>query len=223
VVEYVDKGTNSCYDFITIPFIPERPMNNFKLVVIFFFSLLFFSACHSVSARPIFRPDTLNIGKEAPQFVMRDLITNTAVFLRDFTGKTMREPWKKKERQVVVLSFWATWCQPCRNEIPILTKLAASYKDQKVKFFLINTMEKAELTEDSVRIAYKNRGYSLPCLVDPAGRYAGLYSVRALPVLVVIDKFGIVRKIDRGNHEKFEVELEKLINELLGEEDHTEK
>ncbi len=175
------------------------------------------------NARPIFRPDTLNIGKEAPQFVMRDLVTNTAVFLRDFTGKTMREPWKKKERQVVVLSFWATWCQPCKNEIPILTKLAASYKDQKVKFFLVNTLEKAELTEDSVRDTYKNRGYSLPCLVDPSGRYAGLYSVRALPVLVVIDKFGIVRKINRGNHENFEVELEKLLNELLGEEEHAEK
>jgi len=196
-------------------------MNMLKYFTILIFSAVFFSMWNTVQARSVFRPDTLNIGAEAPKFVMRDLMTNTGVFLSDYTGKKLRDDWKgKKERQVVILSFWATWCQPCKNEIPILTKLAKSYKDKKVKFFLVNTMEKAEMTEDSVRSTYKNRGYMLTCLVDPAGRYAGLYSVRALPVLVVIDKFGIVRKIYRGNNENFEDELEKLIDELLGEEEH---
>jgi thiol-disulfide isomerase/thioredoxin len=196
-------------------------MNLLKFFTTLFFSLLFFSMWNSAESRPVFRPDTLNIGEEAPKFVMRDLMTNTGVFLSDFTGKRLRDTWNgKKERQVVILSFWATWCQPCKNEIPILTKLAKSYKDQKVKFFLVNTLEKAEMTEDSVRNTYNNRGYKLTCLLDPSGRYAGQYSIRALPVLVVIDKFGIVRKINRGNNENFEDELEKLINELLGEEEH---
>jgi thiol-disulfide isomerase/thioredoxin len=191
----------------------------FKYFTILLFITLIFSTWNNAEARLLFRSDSLNIGNEAPQFVMRNLITNTAIFLRDFTGKTLREPWKKKERQVVVLSFWATWCHPCKNEIPILTKLAANYKNQNVKFFLINTLEKAELTEDSVSDTYKNRGYTLPCLVDPSGRYASLYSVHGLPVLVVIDKFGIVRKINRGNHENFQIELEKLIEDLLKEEE----
>ncbi|MGD0591593.1 MAG: TlpA disulfide reductase family protein [Bacteroidota bacterium] len=198
-------------------------MNPFKFFAILLFSMLIFSTWNSAEASLIFRSDTLSIGDEAPQFVMRNLMTNTGVFLRDFTGKTLREPWKKKERQVVVLSFWATWCQPCKNEIPILTKLAADYKDQNVKFFLVNTMEKAESNEDSVRDMYKNRGYTLQCLVDPSGRYTSLYSVHGLPVLVVIDKFGIVRKINHGYHENFQIELETLIKELLKEEEPAKK
>jgi len=193
-------------------------MNLFRFLTFFFFSILISSMWNTAEARLIFRSDTLSVGDEAPQFVMRNLITNTGVFLRDFTGKTLREPWKKKERQVVVLSFWATWCQPCKNEIPILTKLATDYKEQNVKFFLVNTMERPESIEDSVHDTYKNRGYTLPCLVDPSGRYASLYSIHGLPVLVVIDKFGVVRQINRGYHENFQIELEKLIKELLKEE-----
>jgi thiol-disulfide isomerase/thioredoxin len=223
VILYVDKGANSCYDFITIPFILEKHMNLFKYFAVPLFLMLISSMWNNTEASLLFRSDTLNVGNEAPQFVMRNLITNTGVFLRDFTGKILREPWKKKERQVVVLSFWATWCQPCKNEIPILTKLAVDYKDQNVKFFLVNTMEKAESIEDSVRDMYKNRGYTLPCLVDPSGRYASLYSVHGLPVLVVIDKFGIVRQINRGYHENFQIELEKLIKKLLEEEEPAKK
>jgi thiol-disulfide isomerase/thioredoxin len=198
-------------------------MNMFKYFTILLFSILVFSTWNTAEAGLASKSDTLNIGQEAPQFVMRDLMTNTAVFIRDFTGKTLREPWKKKERQVVVLSFWATWCQPCKNEIPVLTKLAADYKDQRVKFFLVNTMEKAESIEDSVRDIYKNRGYTLTCLADPSGRYASQYSVHGLPVLVVIDKFGIVRKINRGYHENFQIELDKLLKDLLKEEEPAKK
>jgi thiol-disulfide isomerase/thioredoxin len=167
--------------------------------------------------------DSLAIGDYAPLFVMRDLITNEPVILRDYTGKTLHEPWKNKERHVVVLSFWATWCQPCKNEIPHLTKLSEKFRDKPVKIFLVNTLERAEQTEDSVRDVYHTRGYTLPCLLDPAIRYAGLYTVYALPVLVVIDKFGIVRKINRGYHENFEIELEKLIGELIEENESIRK
>jgi thiol-disulfide isomerase/thioredoxin len=169
------------------------------------------------------KTDSLKVGSEAPQFVMRNLLTNEGVFLRDYTGKVLRESWKKKERQVVVLSFWATWCQPCKAEIPILSKLAGDFKNQPIKFFLVNTMEKNEQSEDSVRETYKNRDYKLPCLLDPGGRYAQHYSVRGLPVLVVIDKFGIVRKINHGYHENFNIELDALLKELVKEEDIIKK
>jgi thiol-disulfide isomerase/thioredoxin len=198
-------------------------MNKLKIVAILLFLLIFFSLWNNAEAGWNSRSDTLSVGDEAPQFVMRNLMTNTAVFLRDYTGKMLREPWKKKERQVVVLSFWATWCQPCKNEIPILSKLSESFKGQNVKFFLVNTMEKADLTEDSTRETYKNRGYSIPCLVDPSGRYASQYSIHALPVLVVIDKFGVVQKINHGNQENFQIELEKLLNELLTKEEPMKK
>ncbi len=161
--------------------------------------------------------DSLKTGDEAPPFVMRELLSDEPRYLRDYTGKTLRESWKKRDRCVVVLSFWATWCQPCKIEIPILARMAGQYKDQPVKFFLVNTMEEAAQTEDSVRTTYKARGYTLPCLIDPAGRFQNMYTVRGLPMLVVIDKFGIVRKINRGYHENFDIELDALLKALLKE------
>jgi thiol-disulfide isomerase/thioredoxin len=184
------------------------------------FILTLFPAVPEAAAGAFVRRDTLEAGDEAKPFVMRNLLTGDAVYLRNYTGKTLHEPWKNKVRYVVVLSFWATWCQPCKNEIPILTKLTEEFKDQPVKFFLVNTMEKAEQTEDSVRETYKNRNYSIPCLIDP-GTTAEHYSVRGLPVLVVIDKFGIVRKINRGYHENFQIELAKLLKELAKEGEPT--
>jgi thiol-disulfide isomerase/thioredoxin len=158
--------------------------------------------------------DSLKVGDEAPTFVMRDLSTDEAYYLRDYTGKTLRE--RTKSRHVVVLSFWATWCQPCKIEIPVLAKMADEFTGQPVKFFLVNTME--ETTEDSVRLIYKSRGYTLPSLIDPANRFQNIYTVRGLPMLVVIDKFGIVRQVNRGYHEKFEIELRGLLRTLLKEE-----
>ena len=197
-------------------------MSLFKVLAPLFLLILIVLPWTQLEAGMLPKLDSLKIGDNAPQFVMRNIETNTGVFLRDYTGKLLREPWIKKERHVVVLSFWATWCQPCKNEIPILTNLADEFKDERVKFFLVNTMEKADQVEDSVRQTYKNRGYTLTCLVDP-GRYANLYTVRALPVLVVIDKFGIVRKINRGYHENFDIELKNLIKELVKEEEPVKK
>lgn len=195
-----------------------------SIILAFVFGfLIVLSPSKSVNANIVLKVDSLKVGDEAPRFVMRNLMTGEDVYLRDYTGKTLREPWKKKERHVVVLSFWATWCQPCKNEIPILSKLALEFKNLPIKFFLVNTMEKSEQIEDSVHDTYKNRGYVLPCLVDPSCRNAGQYSVRSLPALVVIDKFGTIRKFDRGYHENFQVELEKLLNELVKESDTTKK
>jgi hypothetical protein len=55
-------------------------------------------------------------------------------------------------------------------------------------------------------------------LIDPANRFQNIYTVRGLPMLVVIDKFGIVRQVNRGYHEKFDIELRELLRTLLKEE-----
>ena len=166
--------------------------------------------------------DSLVVGDEAPTFVVLNALTEDAVFLRDFTGKEIRKASKNRIRHVVIVSFWASWCEPCKTEIPLLTKMAAEFKDSPVKIFLMNTMESLGFTEDSVRTVLKNRGYTLPCLVDNTGMVARRYSVRGLPMIVVIDKFGIIRKINRGFHENFDVDIRALVKELL-KEDHPEQ
>ena len=166
------------------------------------------------------RPDSLKPGDTAPTFVLRDIVTGDPVFLEDYTGKDLRKGSNNATRHVVVLSFWATWCEPCKKEIPILTTMADQFKGKPVKFFLVNTLEQTKEpthTEDSVKAVLKARGYTLPCLVDAIGRAADGYQVRTLPVLVVIDKHGVIRKINHGYVKDFEVELANLLSDLAKE------
>lgn len=163
--------------------------------------------------------DSLRVGDEAPTFVALEATKEDAVYLRDFTGKQLRQPWKNNPRHAVVVSFWASWCEPCRTEIPLLMKMAEEFKDQPVKIFLINTMESLSFSADSVRTILKDRKYTLPCLLDNTGSVARRYTVRGLPMIVVIDKFGIVRKVNRGYHENFHVEIGELLKELVREQE----
>jgi thiol-disulfide isomerase/thioredoxin len=163
------------------------------------------------------KADTLTVGDEAPRFVLRDMGTDEPVFLRDYTGKKLHDK-AKTARHIVVLSFWATWCQPCKVEIPILTKMAEQFSNDPVKIFLVNTLEQQPSTEDTVRATYASRGYTLPCLLDGSGRAAMQYGAHGLPMIVVIDKFGIIRKINKGFHEDFQVDVEQLITRLVNED-----
>jgi thiol-disulfide isomerase/thioredoxin len=165
------------------------------------------------------RGDTLSVGDEAPKFLLRESMTNEPTYLSDYTGKVLRQPWKKRERNAVVISFWASWCEPCKIEIPLLMQMAEEFRDKPVKIFLVNTRETKEITEDSVRVVLRRRGYTLPCLLDATGTVADRYTVRGLPMIVVVDKFGIVRKINRGYHENFHLEIAELLRELIHEDE----
>ncbi len=166
------------------------------------------------------RPDSLKAGDTAPSFVLRNIAGGNPVFLRDFAGKELRRGAKDQPHRVVVLSFWATWCEPCKKEIPLLAKMAEELKDQPIQFFLVNTLEQAKqptFTEDSVIAVLKTRNYTLPCLVDATGRVTDSYQVRGLPVLVVIDKQGIIRKISHGLEDKIDEEMPRLLRNLIAE------
>lgn len=203
----------------------QRPIFHFVLIAVAFLIFrptellsLDKKAAKGGTAESGGRPDSLKVGDSAPTFVLRNIATGDPVFLRDFSGKSLRRAAKNQPRQAVVLSFWATWCEPCKKEIPILSKIADDFKDKPVKFFLVNTLEQANeptFTEDSVNAVLKSRHYSIPCLVDATGRIADSYQIRALPVIVVIDKDGNIRKISRGFDDGFEISMPVLLNELI--------
>ncbi len=155
----------------------------------------------------------LQVGEEAPTFYLRDLQGND-VFLRDFCGKSLRKPWKNKEKYVVVLSFFATWCVPCQKEIPLLHDLQQKYIDKNLKIILIDVGEK----KDKVVPFIKEKGYTLPVLLDKYNMVAKKkYKVFALPYLFIIDQEGIIRLVKLGfkDREDFEKKLIPILDSLL--------
>ena len=133
----------------------------------------------------------LMVGDDAPTFFVRDLAEKNFFFSDTLkTGKP------------AVLSFFATWCVPCRAEMPELDTLSHSYKD--INFYLVNvsglTQGKAKMKEDpeKVKMMVDKLGVSLQVLMDKYGKVAEKYGVKSLPRLVVIDQKSKVHYIHDG-------------------------
>ncbi len=156
-----------------------------------------------------------DIGSEAPMFSLPD-VENEYVALRDLCGEKLRKPWKNKTKHVVVLSFFASWCKPCIAEIPHLQALKDKYKNETIKFFLINVGEE----KDKIQEFSKSMDISIPILMDKYKKVSEKYDALRLPRLIVIDKQGIIQLEQRGfkDGKKFEADLDTIISKLLSSE-----
>ena len=159
--------------------------------------------------------DPLCIGCDAPTFSLPTL-EQDYVSLRDFCGEKLRKPWINKTKHVVVISFFATWCEPCKKEIPHLEKLQTEFENLPVKFFLVDVGEEREKIMHFIEKA----GYTIPVLLDRYQKTAERYDALTLPRLFVIDKLGKIRRKQKGftNPEDFEIEMRELIRILLEED-----
>lgn len=179
------------------------------LLTLFIFIIPYFS----VYAQ---KDSLLEAGSPSPNFFLKGL-DGSEFYSRDFYGETRTLPKARKERNHVVISFFATWCVPCRKEIPELETLAEKYPD--IKFYLINVAEsKEKVTEHLAKTPIK-----LPILMDLYGKVAEKFNVKdggnalaVLPTLVIINKDGNIHFYKKGYVEgdemKIEGELLKLSN-----------
>jgi cytochrome c biogenesis protein CcmG, thiol:disulfide interchange protein DsbE len=167
-----------------------------------FILILLFFGIYPIFAQP------LQTGNPAPGIFLRDL-DGDDFFLSDYCGKP-RQPWKNPQRFVVVLSFFATYCIPCRQEIPELATVAQKFGDP-VKIFLIDLKEQDSLVREYV----KQNGFQLPVLLDNFGVTARKYAVETLPKLFVIDQTGILRYVQEGYGEENRNILQEKIDALL--------
>jgi len=149
----------------------------------------------------------LKVGDEAPTFFVRDL-TEKEFFFSD-TLKTGKP---------AVLSFFATWCGPCRVEMPVLDTLSQSYSD--INFYLVNvsglTQGKSKMKENPVKVKkmVDDLGVTLQVLMDKYGKVAEKYGVKSLPRLVVIDAKSIVHYIHDGYAPADEKKLKEVLDKL---------
>lgn len=134
------------------------------------------------------------IGKQAPDFA-----------LKSSTGQNLRL--SEYRGEVVMINFWATWCGPCRQEMPLLDDLYNRY--ERVGFQLLGV----NIDDDSNRAMAMMRelGVNFPVLFDASKDVSKLYEVNAMPVTVILDREGNVRHVHQGYKPGYE---EKYLNEV---------
>lgn len=140
-------------------------------------------------------------GTVASSFTLKDL-TGKEVSLADYRGK------------VVIIDFWATSCPPCRRELPHIQKIYEKYKDKGVIVLAITSESNIEKVKEFI----EEEGYSFPVLIDRGREASSAYGIRAIPMLFVLDREGIIQHIHRGYSPEIETTLSNEINSLLTQE-----
>lgn len=140
----------------------------------------------------------LKIGATAPDFLLEQL-GGEPVQLSKLQGKT------------VLINFWASWCQPCEAEMPLLQQFYLKYKSENVVVLAINVRESAEVA----KTYFKNHNLTMPVLLDTTGDVPGKgFRVTAYPESYFIDKNGLIGAFQIGPFENLQ-QLEEKLNESL--------
>jgi peroxiredoxin len=131
--------------------------------------------------------------------------------LKSAEGRNLRL--KEQRGQVVLVNFWASWCGPCKVEMPHLNKLHDKYRASGVTLLGVNIDDDAR---HGAATAAK-WGVKFPVLLDADKRVTKLYDLGSMPATVLIDRDGKVRYLHRGYREGMEAQYEAQIRELVKE------
>ena len=131
--------------------------------------------------------------------------------LRSANGANLRL--QEQRGQVVLLNFWATWCGPCRQELPHLNRIYDKYRSAGFVLLGVNIDDDPRLATE---LASK-LGLKFPVLLDGDKKVSRVYDMSAMPATLVIDRDGRVRHIHRGYRDGVEKTYEEQVRALLKE------
>ncbi|CAN5229153.1 TlpA disulfide reductase family protein [soil metagenome] len=139
-------------------------------------------------------------GSEAPDFALKSA-SGENLRLSEFRG------------DVVMLNFWATWCGPCRQEMPLLDEMYQRYRKVGFELLGVNIDEDTQRAEEMAATL----DITFPLLFDLDKTVSKRYRIQAMPVSVLIDRRGVVRHVHYGYQPGDEQGYLDEIRKLLGE------
>ena len=142
----------------------------------------------------------LSAGHPAPDFALKRL-AGSKVRLSELRGA------------VVMINFWATWCGPCRQEMPLLDLIYKSYHGRGFDLLGVNIDDVSSRGADMARTL----GVSFPVLFDDAKNVSRMYSVNTMPLTVLIGRDGTVRYVHQGYENGYEQTYLDQVRGLLKE------
>ena len=136
------------------------------------------------------------IGKLAPDFELVTLDGKTVVLSQLFG-------------RAVMVNFWATWCMPCRYEMPYIQQVYEDWPEEELVVLTINVGESSSRVSQFMR----SEGFSFPVLLDSDGSVAQRYNVQGIPTTFFIDKYGFIQNITVGSFQS-RAEIEAILSQL---------
>ena len=147
-------------------------------------------------------PASVLVGQPAPDFA-----------LRSWEGENVRL--SEHSGEVVLINFWATWCGPCRQEMPLLDEIYGKYRRAGLVLFSVNIDEPGN--SEAAREMAKTLRVSYPVLFDERKDVSRAYQASTMPLTVLIDRAGVVRYVSEGYKTGYETRYTDKLRELLNE------
>ena len=144
-------------------------------------------------------------------FAETDIMPAPDFTLKSNNGSNIRLA--EQQGNVVMLNFWASWCSPCRQEMPHLNDLSEKFSPLGFQLMGVNVDEDplaAERAINDLQVAF-------PVLFDADSRIADLFSVDAMPTTIIIDKDGNIRHWHRGYQAGYEDSYAEQVAQLIRE------
>lgn len=144
--------------------------------------------------------ELLAVGKQAPDFVLTDL-NDKPQRLSEFRGK------------VVFLNFWATWCKPCREEMPSMEVLHKNFEKDGLVILAVS-IDRVTTTKDIPPFT-KGMNLTFPVLIDSWGKTDKPYKRMGVPETFIIDRDGVIREIVIGPRDWTRLDSLEILTKLL--------